>query len=112
MRLPNGDRAEVDLRKLSDYCLSPAHPVGKHKAAVFRSALGIGQSDAAILRQWLLDAAVCGEVEADRVDEFGERFRIDFEAATPVGRAAIRSVWIVRPDGEVPHLVTCFVLPR
>ena len=40
MGLPHADRAEVDLRKLSEYCLSPVHPVGKHKAAVFQAALG------------------------------------------------------------------------
>ncbi|MGP0066701.1 MAG: DUF6883 domain-containing protein [Isosphaeraceae bacterium] len=42
MKPPNSDQAEVDLRKLSEYCLSSTHPVGKHKAAVFRAALPWG----------------------------------------------------------------------
>ena len=51
MGLPNADRAEVDLRKLSEYCLSPEHPVGKHKAAVFLAALGLTVADAHLLRE-------------------------------------------------------------
>jgi hypothetical protein len=112
MRLPNSDRAEVDLRKLSDYCLSPIHPVGKHKAAVFRAALGLTAPDAPILRECILEAAADGEAVAERVDEFGDRYRLDFEMATPSGRATVRSAWIIRVGEDFPRLTTCFVLPR
>lgn len=33
MPLPNAERATVDMAKLSNYCLSATHPVGRHKAA-------------------------------------------------------------------------------
>jgi hypothetical protein len=112
MRLPNADRAEVDPRKLTEYCLSPTHPVGKHKATVFRSALGFTAAEADVLLQLLLDAAATGEAVAERADEFGERFRIDFEATTEVGSATIRSAWIVRTGEDVPRLTTCYVLSR
>ena len=55
MQLPEADHAEIDLRKLREYCLNPAHPRGRHKARVFRAALGIGQDDAPWLRQTILD---------------------------------------------------------
>jgi hypothetical protein len=111
MGLPNAERAEVDPRKLTEYCLSTTHPVSP-KAAVFRSALGLTVVDAELLRAWLLRAAIEGESVAERVDEFGERFRIDFEAATACGRAMIRSAWIVRSGEDIPRLTTCHVLPR
>ena len=57
MKLPNGDRAIVDIVKLRDYCLNPLHPVGRHKARVFQAALGIGREDAEALRMILLAAA-------------------------------------------------------
>jgi hypothetical protein len=41
MKLPNADRAIIDLRKLRDYCLSPAHRYGRHKAKLFANAVGI-----------------------------------------------------------------------
>src|ERR1700736_2597608 len=34
-RLPHSDKAVLDIRKTEDYCLSPSHPRGRHKARVF-----------------------------------------------------------------------------
>lgn len=34
-RLPNADKARIDLRKLRDYALDPNHESGQHKAAFF-----------------------------------------------------------------------------
>jgi hypothetical protein len=112
MKLPNADRAEVDIRKLSEYCLSPTHPVGKHKAAVFRAALDLTASDAPALRERILQAAVEGQADFERGDEFGDRYRLDFEIVTPTGRAVVRSAWIIRAGEDFPRLTTCFVLPR
>lgn len=111
MRLPGSERAEVDHRKLADYCLSPTHPVGKHKALVFASALGLTSSEAGTLREWLLHAAATGDAVEGRTDEFGRRFTLDFAAVSHVGRATIRSVWIIRTDEFHPRLTTCWVLP-
>jgi hypothetical protein len=38
-RLPRSDEAILDIRKIEDYCLSPSHPRGRHKARVFREPL-------------------------------------------------------------------------
>ncbi len=110
MQVPNAEHAVVDLRKLTEYCLSPTHAVGKHKAVVFRSALGITSADAETLRQWLLDAILFEDARADRIDEFGERYELDFEATTTTGDAIIRSAWIIRTGDDFPRLTTCFVL--
>lgn len=110
MGLPNAERAEVDPRKLIDYCLSPAHPVDKHKAAVFRAALGLTAADAGGLRDQLLRAAVSGHAVPGAADEYGQRFTVDFEASTAVGTATVRSAWIVRADEDFPRLTTCYIL--
>lgn len=112
MRLLNADRAEVDLRKLSDYCLSSTHPVGKHKAAVFRAVLGLTAADADLLRGRLLRAAVEEQAVIERADEFGVRCRLDFEVVTASGRALVRSAWIIRAGEDFARLTTCFVLPE
>jgi hypothetical protein len=39
MKLPNGERAIVDRRKLEECCLNPHHPRGRNKAKVSRSRL-------------------------------------------------------------------------
>ena len=50
MIIPNADRAVIDIRKLRDYCLNPAHNEGKHKARLFSAKLGITRQDAEALR--------------------------------------------------------------
>jgi len=40
-RLPHGNEAILDIRKIEDYCLSSSHPRGRHKARVFREALDL-----------------------------------------------------------------------
>ncbi len=49
MRLPNAERAVVDIAKLRDYCLNFEHPRGRHKARVFAAALGLTTADAEML---------------------------------------------------------------
>ncbi|MGA2291554.1 DUF6883 domain-containing protein, partial [Bradyrhizobium sp.] len=44
-RLPHGDQAILDMRKIEDYCLNPSHPRGRHKARVFREALDLQRSE-------------------------------------------------------------------
>ena len=112
MRLPYADRAEVDLRKLVEYCLSPSHPVGKHKAVVFQSSLGLTAADAQGLRERILRAAIDEEAIVGHADEFGDRYQLDFEVATPSGRALVRSAWIIRSGEDFARLTTCFVLPK
>ncbi len=54
MKIPNADKAVVDIRKLREYCLSMDHPRGKHKARVFRTVLGLTANDAEELQKTLL----------------------------------------------------------
>lgn len=58
MNLPGGERAVVDVEKLRDYCLNPAHPRGRHKARVFAATLRLQKEDAEWLKAQLLDAAL------------------------------------------------------
>jgi hypothetical protein len=55
MKLPNGARAIVEIRKLREYCLNPQHPRGRNKARVFAS-VGIREADAEELRTTLVAA--------------------------------------------------------
>jgi len=59
--LPNADKAVAPLEKLRDYSLDSSHPVGKHKARVFASALGITKTDAPRLREMILQAVLTNE---------------------------------------------------
>lgn len=112
MRLPNGERAIVDVRKLRDYCLNPDSPRGRHKARVFAAALGLAAEDAPKLQAKLREIARTGDAMRGEVDLYGQRYTIDFEMVTEVGKAIIRSGWIVLRGKTAPRLTTCYVKKR
>jgi len=100
----------ADIAKLSDYCLDPSHPLGKHKARVFAAALGLARKDAEILRGALLDAALREGASPGLADAYGQRYVVDFLMHGPSGRATVRSCWIVLNTEDFARLTTCYVL--
>jgi uncharacterized protein DUF6883 len=112
MLLPNGEHAIVDIRKLRDYCLNPDNARGRHKARVFAAALGITAAEAPQLRAKLLEIARTGDAQRGELDLYGQRYTIDFEMETTVGKATIRSGWIILHDKPTPRLTTCYVMKR
>lgn len=109
LKLPNGNRAIIDRRKITDYCLSLDHDDGSHKARLFQALVGLNQSNSTLLLDALRSVAAAGDATPGKVDEYGYRYVIDFEFEGPRGTAVIRSVWIVRAGEEVPRLVTCYI---
>ena len=73
MKLPNPERAVVDIKKLRDYCLNSEHRRGRHKARVFASVLGLTIDDAEKLREALLAAAQDGDAILGEQDGYGQR---------------------------------------
>ena len=110
MKLPSPENAVVELKKLRDYCLSPEHPRGRHKARMFAAVLGFTAKDAEELRHALLSAAHTYEAFSMGGDDYGQRYAVDFPMNGPGGTAAIRSLWIVRREENFPRLITCYVL--
>ncbi len=109
-KLPNPENALVEMRKLRDYCLSPKHPRGGHKAGVFASALGLTAEDSEELRDALFSAAVSDEAVLAEEDEYGQRYMLGFEMNTEAGSATVRSGWIVRSGEDFPRFTSCWVL--
>ncbi len=110
MKLPNADRAVVDIAKLRDDCLNPDHLRGRHKARVFASALGLTAAHAEDLRQELLRAASTAAATAADQDEYGQRYVVDFTMTGPSLGATVRSSWIVRAGEDFPRLTSRYVL--
>src|SRR5574341_1763457 len=110
MKLPNAERAVLEIEKLRDYCLSVNHPRGRHKARVFATALGITADDAEELKQAILYAILVEEAKLTERDEYGQRYVVDFTMKRPGKEASIRSSWIVRRGEDYPRLTSCYVL--
>ena len=110
MKLPNGERAFVDIAKLRDYSLDPRHREGKNKARVFDAALGLTKQDAAWLRQILLDVVREHDCRPGKRTTFGQRYIVDFAVTKQDRTAQLRSVWNIRPNEDFPRLITCYVI--
>ncbi len=100
------DQAIVDERKLLEYCLSPVHHKGRHKARVFAAALGFTQADAGDLQRELLWAARREAPVFEKADQYGRRYRIEFR----IHGVLIRSSWMVRAGEQAPRFLTCYVV--
>lgn len=109
MKIPNCNKAFVDLKKLKEYCLNESHPVGKHKAKIFQSVLGISLNDAEELKTALLDAAIKCDAIPGEEDRYGKRYTIDFIFSKFENKATIRSCWIVLNSENFPRLTTCYI---
>ena len=110
MKLPNAERAFLDIAKLCDYSLSSQHKEGRHKARVFASALGLDASDAEWLGERLQEAVRERDCQLGKKTLYGQRYLLDFSLRHGQKAARVRSVWNVRPGEDFPRLVTCYVL--
>ncbi len=110
MHLPNFENALIDLRKLTAYVLDPESPRGRHKARVFKAALGYTIDSAEDLRDAIFACLPNAEAAIGEVDFFGKRFTVDCRMETDVGEATVRTCWIVRQKETFPRLTTCYVL--
>ena len=110
MKLPNPNRAIVERKKLTDYCLNPNHPDGRHKARVFESALGLNLNNVEILETALLESVKQYNAVEDKQNRYGQKYIIDFPLVNNSKQATIHSVWIVKNSENFPRLVTCYVL--
>lgn len=110
MLVPNAENALVEIEKLTEYCLNPLHEVGGDKSRVFKSALGLSVGDAKELSDLLKTAVRTVEAREGVLNQFGQRYIVDFEVSRALRKATIRSVWIVELGKEYPRLITCYIL--
>ncbi len=109
MRLPNSHKAVVEIEKLRDYSLNPNHPVGQHKARVFKAALGITLKDAEWLRELALELALSDDAKRSAASVFGEKYVIDSVVEHEGKSALIRFCWIMELGTDFPRLTSCYV---
>ena len=109
MPIPHAERAEVEVRKLRDYCLNPLHDEGKHKARLF-AAVGFTATDADTLREILLTMVRTREGRLGLLDAYGQRYVVDLPLEWRGNTITIRSAWILEHGSDVPRLTTCYPL--
>ena len=93
MKLPIGIKPTIDIEKIEDYCLNKEHPVGKHKAKVFHSVLGINAHDSIWLKKQILEKLPESEAKKRYDDQFGIRYQVDIMIQKGNKKALISTIW-------------------
>jgi hypothetical protein len=107
----------IDRRKFDEYLLSPVHPDGRSKLALWNDVFDIDEGDGELLerliREQLHQATVIErEPRLDPEDESRayRRFELNiprFEG--PNGTVEnVLTAWALNPEDKVPHLVTAY----
>ena len=108
--LPKAHQASIPREKLEHYALDPEHPLGRHKARVFRSALGIGQRDWEYLRDQILAAVPSAAVATVRVISWGTLYDVPILVEGLNGEThEVTTAWIIESEDDVPKLVSTYV---
>lgn len=102
------DDAHIDERKIVEYLLARAHPVGGAKATFFMS-LGYRIGEWTRLRDDLIHIAENGEAIDISATAYGVKIIVDGSVKSPCGRmVALRTIWISDGPDAVPRLVTAY----
>lgn len=108
MKLPNGEQAIIDERKVREYLLSPSHPVGRFKLKFF-AGIGFGPASWRPFIATLAELAEKGEARIAEEGEFGRKYSVSGLLTGPRGRAvSVVSVWIFEHGSDKPRLVTVY----
>ena len=107
--LPNHQSAFIDDSKLVDYCLSESHDIGKHKAVVFKSLLGIAAADYLKLKSAILKGIAANECLPGFYSPHGKLYVVDFEMINFDRNAIVRTSWIIKNEEDFARLTSCYV---
>jgi hypothetical protein len=106
--LANAARAVIDPDKFTKYCLDPRSRQGRHKARVFKAALGYDLSNYTDIREGILEQ----HAEYQGETAHGRRWRVDLPISGPHGRAKVRTSWLYEGGNDVPRLTTAYVIGK
>lgn len=108
--MPNADLAIVEEAKIRGYLLNAQHRYGVSKAKYF-AQFGFTLELWEVLADALREHGRQYEVSNEKQTQFGLRYEIDGELATPDGRRPrVRTVWQVDQGGTAPRLITAHPL--
>jgi hypothetical protein len=107
--LPAGYKATIEIEKIEDYCLNKNHPVGKHKAKVFHSVLGINAHDSVWLMKQILEKLPESAAQKRYDDEFGIRYQMDIMIEKGNKKALVSTIWLYSIEDRSLRLITFYV---
>jgi hypothetical protein len=113
-RLPGYEEAVVPPEKLCGYALNFEHETGRHKARVFKGALGIEQQDWRYLHDQIIEGLPESEAilhhETIRETVRWQNWTVPILVAGRNSHSGyVKTVWTIRADDRKPKLTTAYV---
>jgi len=94
----------IDHRKFTEYALSQESPRGRHKAIVFKWALGFTRENYTDLLEQIKENILDEPATFHGEDEFGRRYTVDLTVLGTEGRqGAVRTGWLVPHGADIAH---------
>lgn len=115
--LVGAGRAAADKKgKLADYSLNSGHPRGKHKAKVWKAALGATREHADMIYDQVMSFLPYAEAAATGAGKFGETFTVYVPVTGPNGKTVdVKTAWFYARSTDKktismrPRLATIFI---
>ena len=108
MKLPHNKNSHIPKGKLEKYLLSETHPVGKHKANLFRK-IGYTKENTAELKKALLAIAHDNKIKEIKQNPYGTNYAIIGNITTPTDDlVTIKTIWFLRKGAKRPKLITAY----
>lgn len=102
--------AQVPDGKLVGYALNSDHPVGKHKARVFKSVLGYDKNNYLDLKQKILENFDEKKLEYRGEDKHGKKYQQIMKITGPNGNTAdVTTAWIKETEKSEPRMTSAYI---
>jgi hypothetical protein len=96
--------------KLENYLLSPTHPLGRHKARLWKSVFGLELGDCSVLERLIREQLGQGTPERKAGGGVARRWEIVIPRFRgPNGNEhPVLTAWALEPGADHPHLTPAF----
>ena len=109
MKLPNGERAIVDIGKLQGTALIRTIPVAETRHVCLHQ-LEFAKRMRKNSERPSSRRRATRKRRRGVANPFGQRYLVDFDLVREGRTIKIRSTWIVRAEEDLPRLTSCYVL--
>ena len=107
-RLPHAVKSRIEAEKVREYILSPAHPLGRFKAAFFEK-FGYSAQDWDEFKECLRQLILSQEVTRVEETPYGQKCVVEGELRSPSGELLpVVTIWIILRGQGIPRFLTAY----
>ena len=107
-KLPNYEKAFIDPAKIRNYILSPTHPIGRFKMALFQK-MGYTDKNWKELVDDIKEHHLPLDAEPVEKTKYGQKYLIKGIIKGPSGNVVmLKSIWIILKSEDMPRFITIY----